>query len=531
MRVAAAIRRAVAVSSLLVAALAASPLLADGWHGEGHANGTVVDVDGKPIAGAKVTLLLPGENSGPAAVTTDGRGRWAILGLAGGRWKLAVEATGFIRADGSFDVPESGPAPALKVQLRPLSEETPGGPENPQAVYLWLDKGNSLLAQGKPAAARGEYEKALLALPPEQRPDVYQAVARTWFLQGDAESAVKAVEAGLRIQRDHATLRQLLAMLLQDLARPQEADAFLAALDAGTLPPEQQEDEAGGGDCPPEIKATMAAAPEAPQPNRPGTYKVAFSERSTWSARDEVLRRSGTPGEIVEKGAPQALRYDLAKESFQVQVPDGEAPAQGWGLFVWISPGPFGGAYRAERVAALSKHRLIWIGANASGNDRNRWDRWGLALDAVWNAQRLYRIDPERVFVGGYSGGGRAASALTMLYPDVFRAGLMQMGVDWYRDLPVPDKPGSHWPAPFAKPERELYRLAKERARFVLLTGERDFNRVQTRVIRDEMAKEGFRGVTYLEVPGATHYDPIPAEWLEKAYSALDAVPGPLPSR
>jgi len=38
-------------------------------------------------------------------------------------------------------------------------------------------------------------------------------------------------------------------------------------------------------------------------------------------------------------------------------------------------------------------------------------------------------------------------------------------------------------------------------------------------------------GVTYLEVPGATHYDPIPAEWLEKAYSALDAVPGPLPSR
>jgi hypothetical protein len=35
----------------------------------------------------------------------------------------------------------------------------------------------------------------------------------------------------------------------------------------------------------------------------------------------------------------------------------------------------------------------------------------------------------------------------------------------------------------------------------VLLTGERDFNRVQTRVIRREMEKEGFRAVTYLEVP------------------------------
>ncbi|HXT52340.1 MAG TPA: carboxypeptidase regulatory-like domain-containing protein [Thermoanaerobaculia bacterium] len=516
-----AVRRALAAAALL--ALLTAPLLAEGWHGGGHASGTVVDVDDKPIAGATVTLRLPDETTGPSPATTDARGRWALLGLAGGRWNLTVEAPGYIHAVGIVEVPESGPAPALQVQLRPLTEVTPGGPENPQAVFLWIDKGNSLLAQGKPAEARAEYEKALKTLPPEQRPDIYQGVARSWFLQGDLERAAQAVQAGLRIEPNHKVLRQLLPMLLEDLGRPQEATAFLAALDAGTLPPQPQDEEADGGDWPPEIKAIMAAAPEAPVANRTGSYKVAFTERSPRGARDEVLRRSGTPVAIVEKGAPQALRYDLAKESFQVQVPTGEPPAKGWGLFVWISPGPFGGAYRPERVAALAKHHLIWIGANASGNDRNRWDRWGLALDAVWNMQRLYKIDPERVFVGGYSGGGRAASALTMLYPDVFRAGLMQMGVDWFRDLPVPDRPGTHWPAPFAKPDRELYRLAKERARWVLLTGERDFNRVQTRVIRAEMEKEGFRGVTYLEVPGASHYDPIPADWLEKAYAALDS--------
>jgi tetratricopeptide (TPR) repeat protein len=469
-----------------------------------------------------VTLRLDGETSGPAPATTDARGRWALPGLAGGRWSLVIEAPGFIHAVGSVDVPDTGPAPPLAVQLRPLSEETPGGPENPQAVFLWIDKGNSLLAQNKPAEARAEYEKALRTLPPEQRPDIYQGVARSWFLQGDLERAVQAVQAGLRIERGHKVLRGLLPMLLEDLGRPEEATAFLAALDAGTLPP-QQDEEAEAGDWPPEIKAALAAPPEAPLTNRPGSYKVAFTERSSWSARDQVLRRSGTPREIVDKGAPQALLYDLAKESFQVQVPAGEPPTKGWGLFVWVSPGPFGGAYRPERVAALAKHHLIWVGANAAGNDRNRWDRWGLALDAVWNLQKLYRIDPERIFVGGYSGGGRAASALTMLYPDVFRAGLMQMGVDWFRDLPVPDRPGTHWPAPFAKPDRERYRLAKERARWVLLTGARDFNRVQTRIIRAEMEKEGFRGVTYLEVPGATHYDPIPAEWLEKAYAALDS--------
>lgn len=522
--------RTIAIAALAIAAT--SPLRAEGWHGDGHANGVVVDVDEKPIAGATVTLRLADDKSGPAPATTDAQGHWALLGLAGGRWNITVEARGFIHAVGWILVPESGPAPSLTVQLRSFDEETPGGPENPQAVYLWIDKGNSLLAQGKPKEARGEYEKALKALPPEQRPDVYQGVARCWFLEGDAERAVEAVEAGLRIERDHKVLRQLLPMLLDDLGRPQDAKKFLAALDAGTLPPEPKEDEAERGDWPPEIKAAIAAPAQAPRPNRPGTYKVAFVERSPWSARDELLRRAGTPSELVASAAPQALAYDLAKESFQVQVPDGEPPAQGWGLFVWVSPGPFGGAYRPERVAALAKHHLIWVGANASGNDRNRWDRWGLALDAVWNLQKLYRIDAERVFVGGYSGGGRAASALTMLYPDVFRAGLMQMGVDWFRDLPVPDRPGSHWPAPFAKPDAERYRLAKERARWVLLTGERDFNRVQTRVIRREMEKEGFRTVTYLEVPKATHYDPIPADWLEKAYAALDGPAAPAaPSR
>src|SRR4029079_1522308 len=105
-------------------------------------------------------LRLPGPpegGSGPAPATTDASGHWALLGLAGGRWASAVESRGFIAAKGWLTVPESGPAPALTVELRSLDEETPGGNENPQAVYLWIDKGNSLLAQNRPKEARAEY--------------------------------------------------------------------------------------------------------------------------------------------------------------------------------------------------------------------------------------------------------------------------------------------------------------------------------------------------------------------------------------
>ncbi len=520
-------RTALALAATL---LLAGALHADGWHGQGHASGTVLDPDGKPIAGATVTLRLAGEGGGPPPVRTDEHGHWSILGLAGDRWQLTVEAAGFIHGVGEIAVPEEGPGVPVTVQLRPLLEVTPGGPENPQAVVLWIDKGNSLLAQGHPAEARAEYEKALRWLPPEQHPDVLQAVARTWFLQGDTKRAVAAVKQGLVLAPDHAMLRQLLHMLMEDLGRGAEADAFLAALStAPPLEPGSDDEDAVHREMPPEIAAAMAAPAEAPQAGRRGAYKVHFTERSPWSAREEIFRRAGTPPTEALRQVPDALAYEPARESYQVFVPDVEPPAKGWGIFVWISPDPWGGTLRDETHQVLAEHRLIWVGANASGNTRVRWDRWGLALDAVWHLEKLYAIDAERVYVGGYSGGARAASALTMLYPDVFRAGLMQMGIDWYEDLPIPDRPGSHWPHVYDRPPRDLYRQAQQR-RFVLLTGERDFNRQQTRVIRDELEKNDFQSVTYLEIPGASHYDRVPGEWLEKAFAALDPGPPAAPS-
>jgi tetratricopeptide (TPR) repeat protein len=513
---------------LLLALLAVSAAArGEDWHGRGRASGRVLDAADRPLPDARVTLRAP-DGSGPPPTTTDRRGRWAILGLAGGRYALAVEAVGHIAGEGWVDVADEGPGSPLTVVLRPLSEVTPGGAENPQAVYTWIGKGNSLLAQGKPAAARAEYAKALAEVPREQRPEILQAVARTWFLEGNVEQAVETVKEGLRLAPGHELLRQLLRTLLAELGREAEADPFLAGLTAAPASnaADAEAEEARRFELPPEIATAVAAPAEAPTPGRQGAYKVAFAERSPWGTRDEVLRRGGTPPAAIRQRADAAFRYDLAEESFQVVVPAGEAPPAGWGLLVWVSPGFFGGTVRPEMRELLAQHRLIWVGANQSGNDRVLWDRWALALDAVWNLRRLYAIDPERVYVAGFSGGGRVASALTMLYPDVFRAGLMVMGIDWYHDLPVPDQPGAHWPAPFEKPPRDLLRLARDR-RFVVLTGEHDFNRAQSRVVHRELEREGFAAATYLEVPGMSHYDPVPGEWLARAFSVLDPTPSP----
>jgi acetyl esterase/lipase len=146
----------------------------------------------------------------------------------------------------------------------------------------------------------------------------------------------------------------------------------------------------------------------------------------------------------------------------------------------------------------------------------------GLALDAAHNMSRLYSIDPERVYVGGYSGGGRTASALAVLVSEVFRGGLCVMGVDYFRRVPIPDQPGTYWPGTFPPPPPATLERLRRQARFVLLTGELDFNRAQTRAYFGEFQRDGFEHVTYLEVPGASHSDGPDGEWFARALDALD---------
>jgi dienelactone hydrolase len=175
----------------------------------------------------------------------------------------------------------------------------------------------------------------------------------------------------------------------------------------------------------------------------------------------------------------------------------------------------------------LERTGTIWVGADGAGNGRPDWQRWGLALDAAEELTRLYAIDPKRVYVGGYSGGGRTASALATLYPEVFRGALCWFGVSHFHPLAVPDKPGAHWPPQFPEPPRERLTTVREDGRFVLVTGERDFNRAQTKATWRHLEGDGFGRVTYLEIPGVDHYFGVPAEWMERALAALDAAPGP----
>jgi hypothetical protein len=272
------------------------------------------------------------------------------------------------------------------------------------------------------------------------------------------------------------------------------------------------------------ILVIWRSAPGAPptQPSRDsrtGEFQLVFNQRNAFSDSAVIASRHGwVLAKMKSEGAE--TDYDLSKESFEVRVPQDYDPAKKFGLLVWISAGQTGKA-NAAWSSALDKHHLIWIGANRAGNSRSVMARLGLALDAVSNMKARYSIDPDRVYVSGGSGGGRAASMLGVSCADVFHGGIYIIGCDYFRDIPT-GEPNRIWPRTYVQPSARLFGFARQRSRHVLLTGEQDMNRPQTKANFEQgFKRDGFEHVNYLEVPKMGHRLP-PAEWFEKAVEFLD---------
>ncbi len=218
-----------------------------------------------------------------------------------------------------------------------------------------------------------------------------------------------------------------------------------------------------------------------------------------------------------------AAALDVAKEKFQIIVPAAYQHSEKWGVFIWISPGD-APSIPADWEPVLAVRKLIFVGAFQSGNARNVFDRFRLALAANTGMRERFNVDARRVYVSGFSGGGRVASMLGVAYADMFSGAMPFMGVNFYEDIPAGD--GKRTLGASFIPDAEVLAIAKKACRYVLVTGEKDFNRPGTKsAYEDGYRKEGFANVRYLEAPGVGHNLPA-AKWLEQGLEFLDAGKG-----
>jgi pimeloyl-ACP methyl ester carboxylesterase len=73
-----------------------------------------------------------------------------------------------------------------------------------------------------------------------------------------------------------------------------------------------------------------------------------------------------------------------------------------------------------------------------------------------------FRVDSERVYIGGYSGGSRVAMRLALAYPDLFRGAFLNAGSDPIGDAQTP------------LPPPEIFSRFQETMRMVYISGQND---------------------------------------------------------
>ena len=189
----------------LAAAVGSAPVLAQDWKGIGRFEGRVLDSEGKPIVGATVKLELPSRGGG-TTVKTDKKGRWAIGGVAAGKWNVDVEAEGYAPKKGEFNLVSE----AARVQPLDIKLEKAGPAPPPPELLAAVQKGDEAYKAGRWAEARAEYEK-VLGLKAELAPQLHELIARTYSQEENFAKSVEHLEHVLAAQPENATLRVLLA--------------------------------------------------------------------------------------------------------------------------------------------------------------------------------------------------------------------------------------------------------------------------------------------------------------------------------
>jgi len=253
---------------------------------------------------------------------------------------------------------------------------------------------------------------------------------------------------------------------------------------------------------------------------------VVFSDYTPLSSSAELVHRLLSPLNAVQVGKRLAhsavgLRdqpIDLTQERFTVYVPS-HPPARGYGLLVFV-PAWENAMLPRGWAAILDRRGVIFVSAANSGNSANILDRRDpLALLGAHNIMQRFRVDPERIYVGGFSGGSRVALRLALGFPDLFRGAFLNAGSDPIGDAQVP------------LPPPELFARFQETTRIVYISGHDDAVNIDKDAASTQSMLEWCVFDWYAERSPWTGHEVAGPAVLRRALDMLDKHAEPKPAR
>lgn len=202
---------------------------------------------------------------------------------------------------------------------------------------------------------------------------------------------------------------------------------------------------------------------------------------------------AATVGDIFEP------REELQWQLYVPRTYDATKPA---GAIVYVSPRSGGGPPKAWNEL-LDQRNLIWIGARNAGNEVPVARRMFLAMFGPMVLQRRYALDAKRIYIAGMSGGGKTASRVAALRPNIFKGGIFLSGAMFWEDEAPP-----------------LLEMVKS-LRYVFMSGSEDFALNETRRTQRKFVAAGVENSKLIIVRDHGHRLPE-AMYFARAIDYLD---------
>ena len=231
----------------------------------------------------------------------------------------------------------------------------------------------------------------------------------------------------------------------------------------------------------------------------------AFAQENSNSAQTGLFKSTSTITKILGPELANSYAEIIGENEdikWEIQVPANYNPNNPPGILVYVSPQnqinpPIGW------MKMIEDHNLIWITATMSGNKIKSSKRILKAMLSLGLMEESYKIDPKRVYITGFSGGGRIASIIAMNYPHIFKGAIYNCGANFW---------DNHTPARLD--------LIKNN-RFVFITGTDDFNLIDTKKVYRKYKKADVKNTKLMIIANMAHKNPRPRKFA-KAIEYLD---------
>ncbi|MGI9271936.1 MAG: hypothetical protein ACR2QT_09180 [Woeseiaceae bacterium] len=201
---------------------------------------------------------------------------------------------------------------------------------------------------------------------------------------------------------------------------------------------------------------------------------------------------SFTPAQLLDAETLASVAEFVAADEeviWKVHVPETYDPAEPPGLMVYISPSDSGWMPRGWQPV-IDENNFIWISADNAGNESPVGRRMLFAVLGPQIIRQLYEIDNDRIYLSGFSGGGKVSGMVAIDFANLFRGAIYIGGAE-------------HWRGSTPK-----YFEHVKNNRYVFLAGDRDFNLDLTKKIYRRYKSAGLDQIKLIVMPRSGHQNP-----------------------